>query len=302
MQFDALVYGPIFCDLIFTDLPGMPVKGTEIYAENLTIAIGGSAIVAAGLHRLGAKVGLIADLGNDPMSRLTAQLLADLGISLELMRQHEHPLPQLTVALSFPEDRAFVTRFQRPETPIDLAPILQKNSAKHIHICSFLAAFDAPDAPELAHSAGMTISMDPGWDEDALRDPRLMKMAQEVDYFMPGRSELCFMLDEPDADKAMAHAEQLMPNGTVIMKDGANGAYAKSRTQQAHVPAFPVTPIDTTGAGDSFDAGFIYGLINGNDLKTNMTYGAVCGALATTAIGGASGTPTIQEVETWLAK
>ena len=61
MKYDVLIYGPLFCDLIFTGLPAMPVLGTELFAEDLTIAIGGSAIVAAGLHRLGARVGLIAD-------------------------------------------------------------------------------------------------------------------------------------------------------------------------------------------------------------------------------------------------
>lgn len=300
MTYDVLVYGPIFCDLIFTDLPEMPRLGTEIYAGNFTVAVGGSAIVAAGLHRLGARVGLIADLGNDPMSHLAAQLLADLGIDQTLMRQHEHPLPQITVALSFPEDRAFVTRFERPTTPIDLAPILHEHPAKHLHIGSFLAAFDAPNAPALAHTAGMTISMDPGWDEGALRDPRLHTMVREIDYFLPSRSELCFMLNQADVRQALKQAADLMQNGVVIMKDGANGAVAHGKSTRVNVPTVAVEPVDTTGAGDSFDAGFLYGLINGYDLKTNMRYGTVCGALTTKVVGGATGTPTLEEVKKWL--
>ncbi len=300
MTYDVLVYGPIFCDFIFTGLPEMPRLGTEIYARNFTVAVGGSAIVAAGLRRLGAKVGLIADLGNDPMSHLAAQLLDDLGIDQTLMRQHDHPLPQITVALSFPEDRAFVTRFERPATPIDLAPILRKYPAKHLHIGSFLAGFDAPDAPALARTAGMTISMDPGWDEGALRDPRLQKMVREIDYFLPSRSELCFMLDQPDVEIALEQAADRMQDGIVIMKDGANGAVAHGKSTRINVPTVAVEPVDTTGAGDSFDAGFIYGLINGYDLKTNMRYGTVCGALTTTVVGGATGTPTLEEVQKWL--
>lgn len=300
MTFDALVYGPIFCDLIFTDLPEMPSLGTEIFAGNFTIAVGGSAIIAVGLRRLGAKVGLIADLGNDPMSRLAVQLLDDLGVDQTLIRQHDHPLPQITVALSFPEDRAFITRFERPEAPIDLAPILAEHQARHLHISSFLAAFDAPNAPALAHAAGMTISMDPGWDEAALRDPRLIDMVRELDYFLPSCSELCFMLDQPDSEKAMEQAAALMQGGLIIMKDGANGAVANGKSVRVSVPTVSITPVDTTGAGDSFDAGFIYGLVNGYDLKTSMRYGAVCGALTTTAVGGAVGTPTLQEVQKWL--
>lgn len=300
MTYDVLVYGPIFCDLIFTDLPEMPSLGTEIFAGNFTIAVGGSAIVAAGLHRLGANVGLIADLGNDPMSRLVAQLLDDLGIDRTLMRQHDHPLPQITVALSFPEDRAFVTRFERPAAPIDLAPILRDHRAKHLHIGSFLGAFDAPDAPALSHAAGMTISMDPGWDEAALRDPRLEKMVREIDYFLPSRSELCFMMQEPDAEQALDRVAGLMQRGAVVMKDGSRGAVARSQSRTFSATPPTVDPIDTTGAGDAFDAGFIYGLVKGHDLATSITYGTVCGALTTTVVGGAAGTPTLEEVRKWL--
>ncbi len=80
MTYDILVYGPIFCDLIFTGLPTMPTLGTELFADELTVTIGGSAIVAAGLHKLGARTGLIADLGNDPLSDVVRRLMDDLGV------------------------------------------------------------------------------------------------------------------------------------------------------------------------------------------------------------------------------
>ena len=116
MTYDVLVYGPLFCDLIFTGLPGLPVLGTELFADDFTLTVGGSAIVAAGLHRLGARVGLIAELGTDYLSRVMREILDDLGLDRSLIREHGHPLPQVTVALSFPQDRAFVTRFRRPQT------------------------------------------------------------------------------------------------------------------------------------------------------------------------------------------
>ena len=132
MTYDVIVYGPLFCDLIFTDLPGMPELNTEIFAGDFTIAIGGSAIVAVALHRLGAKVGLIAELGNDPMSRMVATMMDDIGLDRTLIREHPRPLPQITVALSFPQDRAFVTRFERPESPPDLQSILSQHPSKHL--------------------------------------------------------------------------------------------------------------------------------------------------------------------------
>ncbi|MCA9881687.1 MAG: carbohydrate kinase family protein [Anaerolineae bacterium] len=302
MGYDALVYGPLFCDVIFTGMDTFPTLGTEIFAQDLTIAIGGSAIIAAGLHRLGAKVGLIADLGNDRFSRIAADLLDELGIDRTLIRQHDYPLPQLTVALSYPHDRAFITRFEKPTEPPDLKEILREHPSRHLHVCSFLAAYDALNAVEIAHGAGTTVSFDPGWDEDALKDETIHRIAAEVDIFMPSRSELCYMMGEDDTETALQKALGRMSGGAIVMKNSAEGVLARSATQSIAVPALPVTPIDTTGAGDAFDAGFIYGLVNDYSLEDCCRYGAVCGALATTAVGGATGTPTHEEVETWLSK
>lgn len=300
MTYDVLVYGPLFCDLIFTGLDDMPTLGTEIFAGDFTMAVGGSAIVAAGLHRLGAKVGLIADIGNDPMSRIVEQLLDELGIERTFIRIHPRPLTQLTVALSFPQDRAFITRFEKPDTPADLAAILREHPARHVHIGSFLGAFDVPDACRIAHDAGATISLDPGWDEAALRDPRLHQMMTELDYFLPSYSELCFMMEDSEAEAALEKATNQMIHGSIIMKNGAEGATAWSKTLQVSAQALPVTPIDTTGAGDAFDAGFLYGITRGYSIQESMRYGTVCGALTTTVIGGATGTPTLEDVQKWL--
>ncbi|MEZ4635565.1 MAG: carbohydrate kinase family protein [Caldilineaceae bacterium] len=69
-----------------------------------------------------------------------------------------------------------------------------------------------------------------------------------------------------------------------------------------HTGVLPVTPVDTTGAGDSFDAGFLYAFVNGLSLDECMRYGAVCGGLSTTGPGGISALPTLSEVELWLPK
>ncbi len=302
MTYDVLVYGPLFYDFIFTDLPSMPELGTEIFAGNFQMAIGGSAIVAVGLHRLGAKVGLIADLGNDPLSLVARGLLDDLGIDLTFIREHPQPLTQLTVALSFAHDRAFITRFEKPPNPADLAQILKEYPSKHVHLGSFLAVFDHPDACQIAHAAGATISMDPGWDEDILHDPRLLNMIPQLDFFLPSRSELCFIMKEEDTEKAINKAASQMDTGYVVMKNGAKGAVVRGHNLSIDVAPLSVTPVDTTGAGDAFDAGFIYAHTQGYSIQKSMEYGAVCGALTTTVVGGTTGTPTLEEVQKWLSK
>jgi sugar/nucleoside kinase (ribokinase family) len=302
MSYDVIVYGPLFCDLIFTGLPGMPQLGTEIFSEDFTITIGGTAIVAAGLRRLGANVGFVADLGNDLVSRAMGQMLDDMDIDRTLVRQHPHPLPQVTVVLSFPQDRSFVTRFERPEATVDLRVLLAQHSAKHLHISSFLAALENPNAPRIAHEAGLTVSMDPGWDEDALRDPRLRAMIAELDVFLPSESELCHIAGTDDVEVALVQVASTMQRGQIVLKQGKRGATAYSRTHREQVAAVPVTPVDTTGAGDSFDAGFLFRYAQDAPLTECLQYGAVCGALSTTRVGGATAAPTNQEVQQWLSK
>jgi sugar/nucleoside kinase (ribokinase family) len=302
--YDVIVYGPLFCDLIFTGLDDLPALGKEHFADDLTIAIGGSAIVAAGLHKLGVRVGLIAELGSDPLSLVARHLLDELGVDRTLIREHPHPLPQVTVAMSFPHDRAFVTRFKRPDTPPDLAAILRTHPAKHLHVCSFLAVLERPNAAQIAHAAGMTVSMDPGWDDDALRDPRLHAMIRELDVFLPSRSELCYIAGHEDYARAAQATRATMRHGVIVMKNGALGAeaFSSSPNDSLRTPAITVTPVDTTGAGDAFDAGFLCAYVNGQPLEVCMQYGSICGGLATTAPGGATAIPSRMEVETWLTK
>lgn len=303
MTYDVLVYGPIFCDLIFTDVPQLPALGEEIFAGDFVMTVGGSAIVATGLQRLGASVGLIADLGNDPLSQVTRGILNDLELDVTLIRQHDYPLPQVTVALSFPRDRAFVTCFRQPQNAVDLAALLRVHSAKHLHVCSWLAALQVPNVCHIARAAGLTVSLDPGWDADALRDPRLGALIADVDLFMPNEKELCHIANTDDAEIAIARTLATMRRGKIILKQGARGASAYSTdAAPVRVAALPITPIETTGAGDAFDAGFLSQFVRGASLEECMRMGAVCGGLATTARGGIGALPTLTEANAWLAK
>jgi sugar/nucleoside kinase (ribokinase family) len=299
-EYDIFVYGPIFCDLIFTGIPALPALGKELFANNLTISAGGSAIVAAGLQHLGAKVGLITDIGNDPISHIIWDVIDGLGLDRKLIRRLEKPLSRVTVSMSYPEDRAFLTYFNQSGSPTNLQSILKENPARHLHICSFLAALEIPDASEIAHQHGTTVSMDPGWDEKALQDPRLLKIITNLDVFLPSQMELYQIAQIQNLDIAAHLIQSMMPNGTLVVKQGAQGAKGFTSQNEIHVPAINVSPIDTTGAGDAFDAGFLYASNNNQSLETCLKYGAICGGLTTREPGGTQGFPSIQEVKKWL--
>jgi sugar/nucleoside kinase (ribokinase family) len=92
----------------------------------------------------------------------------------------------------------------------------------------------------------------------------------------------------------------------VVVKRGADGALAsRAGHPLVHVPAMPVDPIDTTGAGDSFDAGFLRSWLDGAGIADSLEFAAACGALSTLSVGGVDGQPTFTEaaaaVASWRA-
>ncbi|MEZ4635564.1 MAG: hypothetical protein R2873_34900 [Caldilineaceae bacterium] len=92
-------------------------------------------------------------------------------------------------------------------------------------MCSFLAALDNPRAAYIAHDAGATVSMDPGWDEAALRDPRLAGMIREVDFFLPSEMELRHLTGEGDLSLAATTVTSTMrEDAALVVKQGADGA------------------------------------------------------------------------------
>jgi sugar/nucleoside kinase (ribokinase family) len=301
-HFDILVCGPIFCDLIFTGLESTPILGQEIFSKGLTLTVGGSAIVASGLHRLGVKVGLVANLGNDPISKLTWDILGDLGLDRSLIHRFDQPLTQLTVALSYPEDRAFVTYIDLDENRPDIGSLLENTSAQHVHFGSFLAIMDQPGLIQKAHTSGLSTSLDPGWDQSTLVDLKFKQALGGLDIFFPNQLEFSQIADQQQLNLAAKYILDYMEGGLIAVKQGAEGAIAftADRPKGTHSPAISVNAVDTTGAGDSFDAGFLYAYLNHQTLEDCLKIGVICGSLSTTRIGGIAGFPTIEEVQKWL--
>jgi sugar/nucleoside kinase (ribokinase family) len=303
-QYDVLVYGPVFCDLIFTGLESFPVIGQEVYSKELTLTVGGSAIVAHGLHRLGVRVGLITDVGNDPISSVIWEILDQLQLDRELIRQRNQPLKKLTVALSYPDDRAFVSYVDPLEPSQPVTSLFKETTAQHLHLCSLLALKENPNIIQQAHAAGMTVSLDPGWVESALTQPEFLRKLRDLDIFFPSESEVCEIAGNDAPEVAAKTVYSQMNQGALIVKQGAKGAlgFSDNVPQGRHVPALQVDAVETTGAGDSFDAGFLYARLENQPLETCMKVGVICGALSTTRIGGITGFPNKKEIERWLKK
>jgi len=284
----VLTIGRIYCDLIFTGLDEMPVLGRELFANSMDIAAGGGAFIsAAHFHHAGRHVALVARLGTDPLSLHVGHQMRESGVDLRFIEHAPDAGPQVTVATVVAHDRAFLTRRAGPALPATLADAFDWAEAGHLHIAEYATLHEIPDLVARAKANGLTVSLDPSWDATLIYDPGLLKACAGVDVFLPNQEEAQAITGAADAETAIRALMHAFP--CVALKDGANGAWATSGGCIVHSPAEPVPVVDTTGAGDAFNAGFVDAWLRSSPLETCLAIGIRAGSVAVGTAGGATG-------------
>lgn len=269
-----LCVGRIYADLIFRS-DQLPQWGREVFCEGFQYSAGGGAFISgAYLRALGHHV-LIAGVAGavQPFGDIIARDLREFdldGSNLQYGRS-----PQITVALAGAQDRAFLThRTDLAVTPPQVAAF------DHLHIGELETLIECPELINLARSAGATISADCG--DQAQFDAATEDLLAELDVFMPSASEFAAL-------KRAGVSLDRVP--LLVEKQGAQGAAVHLRGGSAavHMPAFSCQVVDTTGAGDAFNAGFLDVWLQGGDLREALTKGGELGACAISHLGGAAG-------------
>lgn len=278
----VLCTGRLYCDLIMDGLNGTPEPGREVYAGGLTVAIGGGAYISAAYFRaLGVRTGLAVILPAPPFSAVTGDELAASGLDLTWSEQAPAGTePQLTVALITGGDRAFVTRRVGAAVPSGISAALAGGQYQHLHIGELASLTETPGLVAQAKAAGMTVSADCAWDADLLARPDLAAALRGVDVFLPNRAE---------ATALARHAPLSDYAPLVVVKDGDRGAVAFSQGEQVSRPVQVLVPVDTVGAGDAFNAGFLAAWLAGAALNDCLGAGADTARVALMRSGGARG-------------
>jgi sugar/nucleoside kinase (ribokinase family) len=306
--FDVLVLGDANPDLVMRGGNVHPAFGqAERLVDEAKLTIGGSgAIFACGAVRLGLSVGFVGVVGDDVFGRFMREELDAHGVDTSgLVVDPEHPTG-LTVVLSQPEDRAMLTALG-PIGKLSAAGIDPEliASARHVHVSSYyLQRSLAPDLPQIfadVRSRGGTTSVDPNWDPSGRWGDGLIQLLALVDVFMPNAVETCSLGHTSELDGAIARLREAGA-GTVIVKLDAGGARAVSAGLDTSVEGIDVAVRDTTGAGDSFDAGFLAAWLDGEPIDQALTFANACGAISTTATGGTTGQATREEALALLEK
>ena len=298
--YDILIPGHYFCDIIFSGIPGFPTLGTELFTKDLTVIPGGIMNTVGALARLNTRVGWLSTLGNDFFSQFTANTARAEGIDLSLMKFVDRPLKRVTVALSYTDDRAFVTYVD----PVpDLLPrvyeALETTPFRHLHFTGLHIVEQMPDLIQACHQRGIRVSMDCQHREQTLDSPLVKSIVSGLDLFMPNVSEAQRLTGTTSLEAAAGILRELVPH--LIINDGRNGVHAWVNGHYAHAPAIKIEPVvDTTGAGDVFNAGFLSAFLEGNAIETCLQWGNIAGGLSLRGHGGYSTSPTREELFTYL--
>ena len=299
-DYDLLVLGEINVDLILRADEITPIFGQEILVEDATLTLGSSSVICAcGAARLGLRVGFAGVAGADEFGRFMLRQMEARGIDVSGVIVDPVIKTGITVSLSTAADRALLTY---PGSIAALTPERVDRAlfdrARPLHVSAyFLQTGLRGGLPELfaqARARGMTTSLDTGWDQTEGWDGGLQETLAQTDLFLPNAVEACAITGHADVEHALAALAEIVP--LVALKLGSDGAAARHGDEVARVAPLPVQVVDTTGAGDSFDAGFIYGYLAGWPLKETLRFANGCGALSTTAAGGTAAQPTVDQM------
>jgi sugar/nucleoside kinase (ribokinase family) len=300
-----MVAGDLFMDIIMSGFPYWPQPGEESVASEICREIGGgSAITACGLAKLGSKVGVLGVVGSDVGAWLIERL-RKCGVETSGIRYDLNEATAFTVAVSSPGDRSFFTytgaNAEFPRILMEAATERMLSHARHVHLACAPELDSILELLQALRGNDCCISLDVGWHEIWLRDARAMEAVRQVDIFFPNEKEAFAMTGEHDACKIL---ERFRDEGVkaVVLKLGNRGAGMLWQDQISFAERFHVDPVDTTGAGDCFDAGFLHAWLRSQDPETCLCAAAICGALSTEALGGLNGFPSRERLEEELKK
>lgn len=289
-KFDLSVVGELNLDLVLYGLPDHFELDREHLASDLRLTLGSSsAIFAHNIALLGNRVGFHSAIGEDPLGELCVSRLLESGTDVSAVKRFPGKQTGLTIILPQSKKRFILTypgvmaemRFE----DLDLNRVFD---ARHLHLSSyFLQTALRPRVPDLfrlAKEAGLSTSLDTNDDPADRWEHDVLETLKWVDVLLPNEYEACRIARTDDPLSAAEMLAQKVP--LVVMKRGEQGVLARQGNDVFEASVGKSEAVDTIGAGDSFDAGFLHQFIRGAELQECLRFGNLAGALSTTRQGG----------------
>ena len=298
-----LVIGELNVDIVASGLRSVPEMGVELLARDCELTLGSaSAIFAAGMSKLGHPVTFVSQVGRDRFGDFCIDALKQAGVSTKNVARTDEKTG-VTIALSNSRDRALVT-YQGAISTLT-ADRIDRSLLKrhqHLHLTSYyLQRGLQPSFADLfrqAKTEGLTTSFDPNSDPTRAWSKRINRVLRHTDVLFLNKREASSLTRKATALAALKSLGKLVP--CAVVKLGDRGAIAMNENRVSTDSGFRIKVRDTTGAGDSFDAGFISSYLREAPLSECLRIGNACGALSALRVGGTAGQPTPQELERFL--
>ncbi|MEM2960199.1 MAG: carbohydrate kinase family protein [Candidatus Bathyarchaeia archaeon] len=295
----TLVIGDLNVDVIISGMTEFPELGREILCKDIRTLLGGSAsIFACRLSQLGAKVDIIGKIGRDENGMIVLNTLKENGVGIGRVIVEDKLKTGVTVSLTFPENKALITFMGSIGAlePSDIKTEIFKEY-DHLHVSSIylqpklLIALSKIFAE--AKRIGLITSLDPQCDPEGKYN-HIWDILEHVDIFLPNDSEITGITRLENPIEALRKIG--LKVRTIVVKCGSRGAIGMLDGEVVSIKAFKIKPVDTTGAGDSFDAGFIYYFVHkSKGFEESIRFANAVGALSCLYIGGAEGKITEEE-------
>ncbi len=301
-KFDVLVIGELNVDLILNQIDAFPGIGKERLARDMELVLGSSsAIFACNLSTLGSRVAFLGKIGKDEFGKLVINSLESKQVATDYIISSDRYKTGATIVLNFGEDRAMITHPGAMEhfTFSEIKPEILDH-CDHIHLSSvFLQPgikANLPDILLLAKENNVTTSLDTQWDPAEKWDLDLEIILPLVDVFLPNIQEFLALTRKNNLRKAMESVKDF--SNIVAVKMGNKGSVGIERGKSYQSkPFLNRQVVDAIGAGDSFNAGFIFKFLNQATLSDCLLFGNLMGAINTTAAGGTAAFQYLKNVK-----
>jgi len=289
-RFDITIAGETNLDLILYGLPEqMPVE-RELLASGFRITLGGSSsILAHNLATLGTRVGFISQIGQDELGEIAVARLGESGVDLSQISRQKDASTGVTVLLHHGERRHILTHLGTMATlrvaDLDMSYL---TASRHFHLSSlFLQTGLHAGLPELfseLRRAGLTLSLDTNDDPRDEWAGVLDQLLDRIDVLLPNEDEIKRIARKPTLEEALDVLSLRIP--LIVVKCGRRGAVVQQGGRRDWIEPLRVQPVDTIGAGDSFNAGFLSSYLKGESPVRSAAMGNMTGALSTLRTGG----------------
>lgn len=273
--------GYVNLDLLYLGVGHLPKEGEEVYAKSLDIQLGGGVpATMITLSRLGVASKIATFLGEDVFSGYAKKLLDACGVSYANLYSGNGIPVAVTSVMITERDRTFMSALDR----VDITQKIQEETYRQLRgakVIDMHAGF--LDAYKRLKAEGAILVFDVGWDE-GLSIQKYREYLELADFFTPNQKEALKITGKDNVEEAARELGRFFPE-VIIKLDSAGCLYWKDGESIIIPPLENVNKIDSTGAGDAFMAGFIYGLYHECSVTDSIIYGNVTGGTCVEGVG-----------------